>query len=101
MKVKTAVTWKTTPADGRIEILPGGGIDAYNLQDVLDRSGTDQIHLALLKQYTDRSTLGRPHIFYGGNLRPAEEHFDIIDGQAVSAIREACGAWTQRQAESS
>jgi copper homeostasis protein len=79
-------------ADGRIEILPGGGIDAYNLGDVLERTGTNQIHLALLKQYTDPSTLGRSHIYYGGHLRPAEEHFEMIDGQAVRAIREAFAA---------
>ena len=75
-------------ADGRIEILPGGGIDAFNVSDVLQRTGTNQIHLAFLKPCEDRSTLARPHVFFGGSLRPPEERFEMIDRSAVAAIRQ-------------
>lgn len=77
-------------SDGRIEILPGGGIDAFNLQDILQRTGTNQIHLALLQRHIDRSTLARPHIFFGGHLRPPEEQFEMIDRQAIRAIKDSC-----------
>ena len=33
-------------AAGRIEILPGGGIDRFNLDDVIERTGCTQIHIA-------------------------------------------------------
>ena len=78
-------------ADGRIEILPGGGIDAFNVRDVLERTGTQQIHLAFLKPCEDRSTLARPHVFFGGSLRPPEAYFDMIDRRAVAAIRQELG----------
>ncbi|OPZ85944.1 MAG: Copper homeostasis protein CutC [bacterium ADurb.Bin429] len=74
-------------AAGRIEILPGGGIDRFNLPDVLARTGTAQIHLALLKAYSDPSALGKPHVFFGGALRPSEEVYEIIDATAVAAIK--------------
>ncbi|MHB9023126.1 MAG: copper homeostasis protein CutC [Armatimonadota bacterium] len=74
-------------ADGRIEILPGGGIDLFNLRDVLERTGTKQVHLALFTQYRDNSTLARPHVFFGGSLRPPEDVIDVIDSSAVAGIR--------------
>lgn len=74
-------------AAGRIEILPGGGINRFNLRDVLERTGTDQVHMPLLRSHADRSTAARPHVFFGGALRPAEDRFEITQGEAVQAIR--------------
>ena len=74
-------------AAGRIEILPGGGIDAFNLRDVLDRTGTDQIHVAPLKPCMDLSTQARPHVFFGGSLRPPETCYEMIDRAAVGAFQ--------------
>lgn len=78
-------------AAGRIEILPGGGIDRFNLRDVLARTGTKQIHLAIFQPHRDPSTHAHPHVFFGGSLRPSEELFEIIDSQAVAALRAAAG----------
>lgn len=77
---------------GRIEILPGGGIDAFNLRDVLDRTGADQIHVAPLKARTDPSTQARPHVFFGGTLRPSETRYEMIDRNAVGAFQSICSA---------
>ncbi len=78
-------------ANGRIEILPGGGIDRYNLRDVLERTGTRQIHLAVMELWRDHSTQARPHVFFGGTLRPSEEAVELIDRQAVAVIHAAMG----------
>jgi copper homeostasis protein len=76
-------------AAGRIDILPGGGIDRFNLADVLARTGTTQIHLALLAATTDPSCRARPQVFFGGALRPSEELVEVTDVAAVVALRAA------------
>ncbi len=75
-------------AAGRIEVLPGGGIDRFNLRDVLERTGATQIHVALFRPCSDRSTQARPHVYFGGSLRPPEDAFEMIDRSAITAIRE-------------
>ncbi|MFN9267430.1 MAG: copper homeostasis protein CutC [Planctomycetaceae bacterium] len=74
-------------ARGRIEILPGGGIDPFNIADVVARTGTDQVHLALFAPRLDPSCQGRPQVFFGGGLRPAEDQLDVIDAQGVARLR--------------
>ncbi|RPI81642.1 MAG: copper homeostasis protein CutC, partial [Planctomycetaceae bacterium] len=64
-------------ARGRIEILPGGGIDPFNMSDVITRTGTRQIHLALFRTRIDRSCAARAQVFFGGQLRPAEDRIDV------------------------
>jgi copper homeostasis protein len=77
-------------ADGRIEILPGGGIDRFNLADVLARTGATQIHLAALKACGDPSTTARSHVFFGGSLRPSEVVFEMADTDAIAALKGCC-----------
>jgi copper homeostasis protein len=74
-------------ASGRIEILPAGGINRFNLRDILDRTGARQIHLPALTRRIDRSTHARPHVYFGGSLRPAEDGFSVTDRAAVAAIK--------------
>ncbi len=78
-------------AAGRIEILPGGGIDRFNLRDVLQRTGARQIHLAALQPGYDLSTRNRPHVYFGGSLRPSEEVYEVADAQAIAGMVELCG----------
>ena len=74
-------------ARGRIEILPGGGIDPFNLHDVVQRTGTRQVHLALFKSHADHSCQHRPQVYFGGGLRPSEERIDVIDASGVGQLR--------------
>jgi copper homeostasis protein len=74
-------------AAGRIEILPGGGIDKFNLQDVIARTGCRQVHLALHRSSSDRSCSARPHVFFGGMLRPSEDMYSVTESQQVTTIR--------------
>lgn len=72
-------------AAGRMQILPGGGIDIFNLCDVVERTGTNQIHMALFSAKHDMSTTLRPQVFFGGELRPSETEILYTDAMNVSS----------------
>lgn len=78
-------------AAGRIEILPGGGIEAWNVHECVERTGCDQIHLTAWRTMTDRSTDARPGITFGGALRPSEREVAITDATLVRQIKDALG----------
>lgn len=73
-------------ANGRIQILPGGGINLKNVQRIIDETGTSQIHLAAHKVYSDTSTANNRSIFYGGCLYPPEDRYSITDADYISAV---------------
>ena len=73
-------------AAGRIQILPGAGINARNLDRIIAATGTDQIHVAAHRQVYDTSTANNRAIFYGGCLYPPEDRFSIIDREYISGI---------------
>lgn len=73
-------------ADGRIQILPGAGFTPENARTVLEKTGCDQMHIALPKQHTDASTRQNPSIFFGGALYPPEDKFDMTDAQQVTGL---------------
>ena len=54
-------------AAGRIEILPGGGINAGNVIDLLTRSGCDQIHASCREPRVDPSIRHRPDLPLASN----------------------------------
>lgn len=74
-------------AAGRIEILPAGGINRFTLQDVIERTGCDQVHASLSTSAVDASTRGRPQVTFGGSLTPPEDRFGATDGKAVAMVR--------------
>ena len=78
-------------AAGRIEILPAGGINRFTIDDVLARTGCDQVHASLKASKRDGSTQTRPSVRFGGALHPAEDRYDATDPAAVAAIREWLG----------
>ncbi len=71
---------------GRIEILPGAGIDLKTMNRVITETNCDQIHLAAHKTMTDKSTANNNSIFYGGALYPPEDRFNIIDCGYINAV---------------
>src|SRR5262249_28299550 len=52
-------------AAGRIEVLPGGGINRFTLADVLARTGCRQVHASLRRGLSDASTSARPQVAFG------------------------------------
>lgn len=74
-------------AAGRIQILPGAGINAKNIRRVLEQTGATQLHLARHTARTDKSTLNNRDIFYGGCLYPSETTYDVTDGDYIAGLR--------------
>lgn len=75
---------------GRIEILPGGGIQRHNAQWVIEQTGTTMIHIAAFKTMTDNSCQSRPMVTFGGCLFPPENQFDLIDREIIGAVSDIC-----------
>ncbi len=73
-------------AGDRIEILPGGGIKPYNIQQVIQSTGCKQVHLAAWKSQHDASTQARPFVTFGGALRPPEDQYSVTDRSLVKRI---------------
>src|SRR5512140_3030011 len=73
-------------AADRIEVLPGGGIKPYNLEDVIAKTACKQIHLTAFKTASDPSTHQRPHVTFGGALFPSEDTFLMTDAELVRKL---------------
>ena len=73
-------------AAGRIEILPGAGITARNMDRVITETGCGQIHLAAHRQAADPSVNNNRSIYYGGCLYPPEDRFQVIDGSCIGGM---------------
>ena len=74
-------------AEGRIEILPAGGINRFTLRDVVERTRCDQVHGSLRTTLRDPSTSARPSIGFGAAFKPSEDRFDTTDLARVLEIR--------------
>lgn len=73
-------------AGRRIEILPGGGIRPYNLQEIVKRTRCRQIHMTAWQKKRDRSTHAHPDVTFGGALQPPEYVYDMTDAELVKEI---------------
>ncbi len=73
-------------AAGRIQILPGAGITARNMDRIIAETGCGQIHLAAHRQLSDTSVSNNRSIYYGGCLYPAEDRFSVIDSGYIGGM---------------
>jgi copper homeostasis protein len=73
-------------AGERIEILPGGGIQSWNVKEMIEKTGCRQVHLTAWKMVSDTSTQVRPGITFGGALHPAEDRFQMTDAEMVRRL---------------
>lgn len=73
-------------AAGRIEILPGAGITARNMDRVIAETGCTQIHLAAHRDVSDPSVANNRAIHYGGCLYPPEDRFRVTDGDYIGGM---------------
>lgn len=73
-------------AAGRIQILPGAGITARNMDRIIAETGCDQIHLAAHRIQYDTSVNNNRSIYYGGALYPPEDRFSVIDSDYVGGM---------------
>ncbi|MCE5197207.1 MAG: copper homeostasis protein CutC [Negativicutes bacterium] len=70
-------------AAGRIEILPGGGLNLSNVEEFIRQSGSAQIHLTPRTSYLDHSTDGNPALHFGAIKLPAENEVSLVDRAAL------------------
>jgi copper homeostasis protein len=73
-------------ASDRIEILPGGGIQDWNLKEVVERTGCQQVHMTAWGTASDTSTQARPGITFGGALYPSEDRYQMTDAKLVRQL---------------
>ena len=59
-------------ADGRIIVMPGGGITERTIVRVLAETGADEVHFAALAELAGPMRHRNPNAFMGGALRPPE-----------------------------
>ena len=71
-------------AGQRINVMPGGGITARNVERIVAAAKPAEIHFAALEPAPSSMQFRRQHVFMGGELRPPE--YDRLD-TSVSAIR--------------
>ena len=76
-------------AAGRIEILPGGGVNARNLDWVAAQTGCTQLHMSGHTVRADPSARNDRGIHYGGCLYPPEDCYKVVDGAYVSGVAAA------------
>jgi copper homeostasis protein len=75
-------------ADDRIEVMPAGGINRHNVNDILTRTCCDQIHCGLRTKMRDTSAATRPGVSFGSASRSSEETYDATDPAAVTELRQ-------------
>jgi copper homeostasis protein len=75
-------------AAGRIEILPGGGIRAASVSELLAATGARGVHLGPQLLHTDASGAANPRISFG-SPGAGPDQYPALDAAAIRAVREA------------
>ncbi len=71
-------------ADGRIAILPGGGINPRNAAWCVETLNVRELHASAHKLAFDTSASGNPAIHFGGSVYPPEDRYRIADAEKVA-----------------
>lgn len=71
---------------GRIVVMPGGGITPRNVQQIVQATGVQEIHLSARTSVESGMEFRNTRVFMGGTLRPPEFSWKTTDAAAVSAI---------------
>jgi copper homeostasis protein len=78
-------------AEGRIIIMPGGGITATTVAKIAAAAGVRELHFASLEAREGRMEYRNPRVFMGGTLRPPEYGLEVTRPESVAAIIRAAG----------
>lgn len=70
----------------RIEILPGS-VTPGIIDEIVERTGCNQVHMASFVKRYDCSTARNPEIYYGSALFPPENSYDLINREVVREMR--------------
>lgn len=87
MEALDALAALVTLADGRIEILAGGGIKAEQITEIVKRTGVNQIHLSARTVRDSPMTFRRPEILMGATSVPGEYERRVTDSGIVVEVK--------------
>ncbi len=73
-------------AAGRIEILPGGGVEPHDAKWCREAIGTDMLHAAVHRTAYDESCRHNPSIYFGGAIYPPEDRYKIADAEGIAEL---------------
>jgi copper homeostasis protein len=73
-------------AEGRIIVVPGGGVNERNIHKIVRQSGVQEIHLSARSSVESAMHYRRSHVFMGGTLRPPEFSRQIADSEWIRSI---------------
>lgn len=71
---------------GRIIIMPGCGIKEFNINEVVEQTGADEIHVHLEKKAKSRM-LFHQNTVYMGNTEQSEYEYVVTDFERIAKIR--------------
>ena len=81
-------------ANGRIDILPGGGINDGNVCAFIEETGVKSVHASARSVRYDTSVNGNDEIFFGGLIDGKgvpEDEYKVTDPDRVRAVLNAIG----------
>lgn len=85
-------------AGGSIGIMPGGGINEYNLGEILE-TGVKEFHVSA-KSERPSQMIYRPQGVYMGDPRSGEFSLEVADVQQVENYKKIIGEYAKKQADS-
>ncbi len=72
---------------GRVQILPGGGIDLFSVERIVTETGVDQVHVYITEILEDRSVTRNPRIYFGAHVLESELEFRRVSSSKVGRVR--------------
>jgi len=91
MEALDVIAGLVTQADGRIDILPGGGIKPEHIADIVKAAGVNQVHLSARSLQASPMTFRRPEIPMGAASLPGEYERRVADAALIARARELLG----------
>ena len=73
-------------AAGRIEILPGAGVRAEHVAELVRHTGVTQVHASASGADIDSSTVANPALHFGGVPSAGGEGHRVVDAAQIAAI---------------
>lgn len=73
-------------ANGRIIVLPGGGITPLNVERIVAATGVSEVHLSVRVPVDSGMSHRNSRVFMGGALRPPEYQWKTTDEHAVRSV---------------
>lgn len=80
------ITALVQQANGRIIVMPGGGVNERNLKKIVTQSGVHEVHMTARSTIDSRMTYRNPRPTMGGALHPPEFTRQVTDANRVRTL---------------